>query len=653
MKKTQVKIQRILIVISILAGMFSGPAEKAYAAPNLTIEPITWNVIGLDSNNVDVGANNFPVGVRVCNTSPADDATNVTATFVWDDGNDIYTGHTYINLRSGSLSSITLPGILAANGACTDFYFEATVNRNSGAYDQSRRYHIDITSEELVTATSTQPRELFVEYLVSQSRNSTTNLELDGVGIPAGGSMALLVGNEYEIKLYGSTATNGYEQLETFINFPNTIFRILSVSTEYTADSVRVPSPNDKLYSDSCLWENDPTHPNYGSCWDVGKNGGDIVVTYQIRIIGGGGTSQTLTSLIYDFSGSSYHYNSDFSSSSRIAHIIDPTNVTISKSFVPDPTNVAGTSTLKFTIFNPNGAVLTDLNFTDVFPVTPGAMVTADPATYSTSGCGTATIEAPIGGGSFIAGAPSISASNISIAANGYCTVSVQVTPPLVGTYDNTSTNLFIGTVDTGNNASASLTADNTTYPPPACTPGTVLASWEFTSSLAPTYQSSRVSTAAASYGGTVTSTVPDTQSGQTGWSLTSISGSWPQNPSPPPGYPLYGAAPYFEFLIDTSNYSGVQAVFDVDLEGNWANSNDNHIYVWSNADGGSFGSTPVLDLTPIARNAGWYLSNTATATATGSSNTAFRINELGAKPTGTAPQGRCGQCLYHWMWSS
>ena len=142
---------------------------------------------------------------------------------------------------------------------------------------------------------STTPRELYVEYLISQNRNSTLNMLLDGVGIPVGGTMSLMVGETYSITLDASTATNGYEQIESFIHFPNTIFQILDVTTTYAADtSVHVPNPNDRLYGDSCLWENDPDDPNYRSCLDVGKNGGSVSVTYTIKIIGGAGTSDSL-----------------------------------------------------------------------------------------------------------------------------------------------------------------------------------------------------------------------------------------------------------------------------------------------------------------------------------------------------------------------
>src|SRR5678816_3685692 len=40
----------------------------------LTVTPITWNMMGLDSNDVTKGPNVFPVGVRIANTG------DVTAT---------------------------------------------------------------------------------------------------------------------------------------------------------------------------------------------------------------------------------------------------------------------------------------------------------------------------------------------------------------------------------------------------------------------------------------------------------------------------------------------------------------------------------------------------------------------------------------------
>jgi hypothetical protein len=302
------------------------PQFSASAVANMTVTPITWNVVGLDSNDVNAGPNNFPVGARVCNTSTAGETlTNVTADFVWDNAN------AFINLRAGSQDPITIASL--ATGACADFYFEVTITRNSAAYDQSRDYRINVTSTQTgATIFSTPtPREIFVERLVSQNRNSVTDVKLDGVSIAAGGTLNLLVGNTYTIQLVGATATQGYEQIESFINFPNTIFQVNSVTATYSANAGTDPNAASKLYADGCGWVNDPndvTTPAYRECTGTGKYGGGITITYNVTIIGGGGTNQTLNTLIYDFSGSSYHYNSDFSASSRIAAISDPSSCT-------------------------------------------------------------------------------------------------------------------------------------------------------------------------------------------------------------------------------------------------------------------------------------------------------------------------------------
>lgn len=164
----------------------------------------------------------------------------------------------------GSLSTISIPALSA--GGCYDAYFEVQVTQDAAAFDTSRRYHITATDTS-GTASSPTPRELYVEHLISQNRNAITDVILDGVTIPVGGSMSLIVGQTYNLVLVGGTATQGYNQFESFINFPNTIFQILSVSTTYSAEtSPYAPAPNLKLYADACKWDNYLTSPNYRSC---------------------------------------------------------------------------------------------------------------------------------------------------------------------------------------------------------------------------------------------------------------------------------------------------------------------------------------------------------------------------------------------------
>ena len=602
------------IIIALLVGLLFQPQSTVFALPVLTVAPITWNVIGLDSNDVNVGPNNFPVGVRVCNTGP-DPATNVTATFEWDDGNDKYTGDTYINLRSGSLDSITFPGTLAS-GSCTDFYFEATVTRNASAYDHTRSYHIDITSDEGVLTTTTQPRELYVEHLISQSRNSTTDIQLDGVSVAPGGTMVLMVGNTYDITLYGSTATNGYEQIETFINFPNTIFKINSVATTYSAPVN--PTNRDMLYEDGCTWENDPDSPNYRSCLGVGKYGGDVVVTYNVTIIGGAGTSETLNSLIYDFSGSSYHYNSDFSLNGRIAQIV---NASIDKAFSPKTITPGGTSTLTLTINNPGTSAISNVNFIDTLPGGAGG-VEIEGTTVTYTNCGTPSPA------SMTDGDQALSFSNITVPALGSCTIEVTVTATNESLYTNTTGNLYLDSIDTGDNASDNLQVTSLPAPPATCASPVAMAEWTVpadtgTSPVANILVGG-VSTAAATPG--LTGPAPS-------FSVTNVAGvttnAWEifdvwSNVTAPPGGTN---PPYFQFRIDTSNYGGAFISFQYDLEtpGQWAANNNNTVYVYSSTDGTNFnlaGST-------AATKGSWQPLVTANAVATGVSETWFRINAV------------------------
>src|SRR5947209_15378730 len=95
-------------MLALLFGVLG--VQTAYAG--LTIQPTTWNVIGLDSNNVNSGPNTFQVGARVCNTGGAA-VTNVSGAFVWDSAN------AFVNL--GGSNTINVPSLAA--GRCVDFYY--------------------------------------------------------------------------------------------------------------------------------------------------------------------------------------------------------------------------------------------------------------------------------------------------------------------------------------------------------------------------------------------------------------------------------------------------------------------------------------------------------------------------------------------------
>ncbi len=290
----------------------SANTVEAPAAPLLVITPITWGVVGLDSNKVTDGPNVFPVGARVCNNGSTA-ATNVVSTFVWESLNPL------IDFRAGSSSSLSLATLAA--GICTDFYYEIEVVRSTTVYNTTRPFHITATADTLGVISTPTAREIFVEKLVSQNRNSVIGIKLNGVPVAFGGTMNMVVGGTYTIELTASTATNGYEQIESFINLPNVIFQTLKVESTYSAPTGFV---GNKLYEDGCGWVSDSTNINYRSCLGTGKTGGDVTLKYTVKVLSTGGvgtTDTTLNTLIYDFSGSSYHYNDDFSTKPVIARI--------------------------------------------------------------------------------------------------------------------------------------------------------------------------------------------------------------------------------------------------------------------------------------------------------------------------------------------
>jgi uncharacterized repeat protein (TIGR01451 family) len=620
MKKRALKNYKIFLLLRVLLALaaiacclelISTPTQAAVTS----VTPTTWNVIGLDSNSPGSGPNHFPIGAKVCGGTPG---TSDTATFSWDTGGT--DNGTYIYLSSGTANPVS---IKYGSDGCADAYFEVEVAKTASAFDQTRRYHI--TAGGISTPT---PREVYVQHLISQSRNYITDIQLNGTSIPAGGSMSMVVGNTYTVTLIGGTATQGYNQFAEYINFPNTVFQILSVNTSYSSDnSPYVPTPNNKIYADACLWDNDPGSPYYQSCvgGDYKAGGSNVVTTYTIKILSGGGTSQTLNTLLYDFSGASFHYNGDYSTGARIATIVDPATLTFSKSFSPNPGNAGGVSTLTFTLTNPNPGAVSGVNFTDTFPTSPAAMVVASVPNGNSTGCGTPTFSPT-------AGASSISFSNGTIAANSSCTVQVNVTAPSTGTYTNTSGDLFVGTIDTGKSATDTLTVNAalppSVPPPSSCSTPVELARWHFdnlangTTTTTPAYASKAadVTIATAAITGSTSSSITNSTSSSTpnSWSTA--------------GYTNANTATsttqaYIDFVLDTSHYGGVTIALDVDTNsGTWGGQN--HLYIYSSADGGAF-SGALQNISPLPTS---WTTYPATAASTGTSTTKFRVNAAGAK---------------------
>jgi uncharacterized repeat protein (TIGR01451 family) len=321
----------------------------AGARAGITVTPTTWDVVGLDSNNVNAGPDTFQVGARTCNTG-ATAVTNLTASFVWDSAN--------ANINLSGASTITIQSLAA--GACTDFYFQIVVTRTSAAYQTARRYHITVSGNGVSSVSTPTPREIYVEKMVSQNRNTVDSIT---------GPTTVNVGQTYQYTINSSTAPGGYPQFEAFLNLSNVVFQVQSIATTYTSPT---GGTNDKFYADACGWQPDPTLANYRSCigpenYSGGKAGGTVSTIYTVKILGGSGTSVTAGSLILDFSGSSYHY----ASGGGITISVQPPQVTLSKTANPTTAVTGSNVTYTLRLTNTGSSAYTITDFVDTLPTSP------------------------------------------------------------------------------------------------------------------------------------------------------------------------------------------------------------------------------------------------------------------------------------------
>jgi uncharacterized repeat protein (TIGR01451 family) len=110
---------------------------------------------------------------------------------------------------------------------------------------------------------------------------------------------------------------------------------------------------------------------------------------------------------------------------------------TIAKSFSPATILTSGNSTMSLVITNANAIALTGVGFTDTFPTN---LVVSNTPTM-TSSCSS---------GSPSAGASSLTLSGVTIAANSSCTITVQVTSSVPGSFNNTTSGVSSNESATG-----------------------------------------------------------------------------------------------------------------------------------------------------------------------------------------------------------
>jgi uncharacterized repeat protein (TIGR01451 family) len=125
--------------------------------------------------------------------------------------------------------------------------------------------------------------------------------------------------------------------------------------------------------------------------------------------------------------------------------VLPPLPPTLAKSFSPDNVRVGDTTTLTFTLTNPNLVGLSRITFADPFP--PGIAVAANPGVVN--GCGGVPSVGPY--------ALAVAYANANLPPGGSCTFSVNVTAGSPGTKTNTTT-IVSSSAGIGSPATGTLT---------------------------------------------------------------------------------------------------------------------------------------------------------------------------------------------------
>src|SRR5207244_7586869 len=134
--------------------------------------------------------------------------------------------------------------------------------------------------------------------------------------------------------------------------FPSKVFQVMSVKQTYTQPA---GATSDTIYGDACGWDPVPTSGTYNSCigpehYAGGKVGDTVVTTYAVKILDITSSNVDAHALIYDHSGGSYHYNSDYDSGPHLSiAAVERADVKIQKSDSPDPVKAGNNVTYTLT----------------------------------------------------------------------------------------------------------------------------------------------------------------------------------------------------------------------------------------------------------------------------------------------------------------
>jgi uncharacterized repeat protein (TIGR01451 family) len=288
----------------------------------------SWDVMGLDHNNVNDGPNQYVIQIHVTN-SAGTTAHSVSSTLTWTSANS------YISLAPNESTTKSLGDIVA--GETVDLFYLIEITRDSSAYDTTRDYNIAIQGTDTGTV-DTITGTLLVARLRSQARNEVVSM-VASTTTPS-------VGDTFTVTVHSQTGAKNYNVVNLPASSYNpTVIEPVSVSVTWqeppappvTSDDVRLDLPNDD----------------------------DFTSVWTFRALSPG--TSDINSYITDQSGGSYHYNADYPDSVTIT-VRGVADLRLEKTVDDSTPNIGDTVTFTITVYNDGPNDASSVSVEDVLP---------------------------------------------------------------------------------------------------------------------------------------------------------------------------------------------------------------------------------------------------------------------------------------------
>lgn len=277
---------RVLLLIAVVvlaSGLFFQPRPVRGQDTPLLLELITWNILGLDEDDLSNSPNTYVVAARICNLTN-DPLPNLRVTFTWEDGD----GDSAIQLvtsDNSTPSTVSVPLGTLPPEPCWILPIQVRVARDSASIDETRTFSLEVTADgvDADDRPSVEQKLLVVPF---QQRDPAS-----GVHAPApdvSGPDVVEVGQTVAYTIHSGPISADYNQLVHQVFFDPSIFRIIGIHAVH--ETAPQNMNDDQFYADACGWNYDEDDDSF-TCNDSSRVvGGSSSVTFTVQVVGTGET---------------------------------------------------------------------------------------------------------------------------------------------------------------------------------------------------------------------------------------------------------------------------------------------------------------------------------------------------------------------------